>query len=220
MYWEVKKDGTFPPMNCGQYISRSRFEDIIRYLQLSPSDGKAEQSIKFIDAFNKVFKKALTPGDSICLDESVVKSFHCGLKGKMKIIRKPRLVGNEFKNLFDACTNAVTHLELYERRGIMSKKEFVKEYVATAATVLCLTDEYYGTGRIVAANSWFGLVKSANALMQKELYANMLVKAAQKGFLRDQLNEKNLSTGDWVAYHATIDVADLLFRIVLRPQST
>ena len=73
----------------------------------------------------------------------------------------------------------------------MSKKEFVKEYVATAATVLCLTDEYYGTGRIVAANSWFGLVKSANALMQKELYANMLVKAAQKGFLRDQLNEKN-----------------------------
>ena len=138
----------------------------------------------------------------------------------MKIIRKPRLVGNEFKNLSDACTNAVTHLELYETRDIMSKKEFVKEYVATAATVLCLTDEYYGTGRIVAANSWFGLVKSANALMQKELYANMSVKAAQNGFLRDQLNEKNLSTGDWVVYHATIDVADLLFRIVLRPQST
>ena len=135
-----------------------------------------------------------------------------------KIIRKPRPIGNEFKNLSDAWTNVVTHLELYEGRDITSKKEFVKEYGATTATVLCLVDEYCETGRIVITNSWFGSVKSAIVLMKKGLYANMLVKTAHKGFPRDQLNEKNLSRGDWVAYHATIDDVDLQLRIVLRLQ--
>ena len=100
----------------------------------------------------------------------------------------------------------------------MSKKEFVKEYGATTATVLHLTDEYYGTGQIVVADSWFGLVKSAIALMKKGLYANMFVKTAHKDFPSDQLNEKNLSSGNWVPYHATIDV-HLQIRIILRPQS-
>ena len=81
-----------------------------------------------------------------------------------------------------------------------------------------MTDEYHGTGQIVVADSWFGLVKSAIALMKKGLYADMLVKTAHKDFLRDQLNEKNLSSRNWVPYHATIDVY-LQVRVVLRPQS-
>ena len=122
------------PMNYGRNISRGRFEDILRYLQLSPSDDKDKQIIQFTDAVSKVFKKVLSPGNTICLDESMVKSFHCGLKGKIKIIRKPRPIGDELKNFSDAW-NVVTYLELYKGRDIMSKKEFVKEYGATAATV-------------------------------------------------------------------------------------
>ena len=144
MYWETNEYGAFPPLNYGRYIAKNRFEEILRYLQLSSSDDKDEQLLEFIDAINKVFKKAMSPGDTICLDESMVKSFHRGLKGKMKIIRKPRPIGNEFKNLSDARTNTVTHLELYEGRDIMAHKEFVKEHGATTATVLRLTEEYYG----------------------------------------------------------------------------
>ena len=80
MYWEVKEDGIIPPMNCGWYKSRGRVEDILRCLQLSLSDSKDEQVTGFIDAFNKDFKKALCPGNTIGLDESMIKLFHCGLK--------------------------------------------------------------------------------------------------------------------------------------------
>ena len=48
----------------------------------------------------------------------------------------------------------------------------------------------------------------------------MFVKTAHKGFPRDQSNEKDLSRGDWVAYHATIDDIVLQARAVLRPEST
>ena len=58
-------------------------------------------------------------------------------------------------------------------------------------------------------------VKSATALMMKGLQGKMLVKAAHEVIPRDQLNEKKFSRGDWVAYHAKIDDADLLQRIFL-----
>ena len=101
----------------------------------------------------------------------------------------------------------------------MTKKEFVKEYGTTTATVLRLRDQYYGTGCIVATDSWFGSLKSAIALMKKELYGNMLVKTPHKDFRRDQLNEKNFSSAEWVACHATMDDVGLLVIIALRPES-
>ena len=64
-----------------------------------------------------------------------MKSFHHDLKGKMKIIRKPRPIGNEFQNASDTRTNIVTTLELYEGRELMAEKEFVDEYGATIATM-------------------------------------------------------------------------------------
>ena len=51
----------------------------------------------------------------------------------------------------------------------MAHKEFVKEHGATTATVLRMTEEYYGTGWIVVVDSWFGLVISAVTLMKKFL---------------------------------------------------
>ena len=42
------------------------------------------------------------PGHTSTLDESMIKSYHRNLKGKLKIIRKPRLIGNEIKNMLNA----------------------------------------------------------------------------------------------------------------------
>ena len=89
----------------------------------------------------------------------------------------------------------MTHLELYETMDF-TKKEFLKEYGATTAIVLRLTNEYYGNGCIAVAHLWFGSVKSSIVFMKKGLYANMLVKTAHKGFPRDQLNEKIFFRGN------------------------
>ena len=78
----------------------------------------------------------------------------------MKIIRKPRPNGNEFKKGADARSNIITHLELYERKYLMAEKDHVEEYGATTAIVLQLVKEYNGSGHVVIADSWFGSVKS------------------------------------------------------------
>ena len=63
--------------------------------------------MEFVAVVNDQFQEALGPGSYITLDESMVKSFHRNLHGKIKIIRKSRPMGNEVKNLADAASQIV-----------------------------------------------------------------------------------------------------------------
>ena len=62
----------------------------------------------------------------------------------MKIIRKPRPIGNELKTVIDANTHIVLHMELHESKEEMANKDHVKELGATAACCLRLTDYWKG----------------------------------------------------------------------------
>ena len=164
MYWNTEADGVFPGMNFGKVIPQRRFEEIIGAIQYSHSPDPDQQILDLIDAVNACFAEAISPGDILVLDESMVKSYHRNLHGEIKIIRKLRPIGNEIKNLADGRTNIVLKLELYEGREPMSKKKHVDKYGATSATTPRLTEEYHGTGRIVIADSWFGSIKSVIAV--------------------------------------------------------
>ena len=129
----------FPSMKFGEVMSIKRFENILKYLQLSENENEEQQVLEFVAAVNDWFQKALAPGSYITLYESMIKSFHRNLCGKIKIIRKPRHVGNEVKNLVDAASQIVLNLELYEGKEPMSTKEFVKPFGATTATTIRLT---------------------------------------------------------------------------------
>ena len=83
----------------------------------------------------------------------MIKSFHRNLKGKIKLIRKPRPIGNEIKNLSDAASNIVLKLELYEGKDIMNDKDHAKKFGATATTTTRLKEPYHGTGKPVIADS-------------------------------------------------------------------
>ena len=78
-------------------MSRYRFEFILKYLQFSTSDDLDEQVTDFINALNRHMSNVLSPGDVVCMDESMIKSFHEDLKGMIKIIRKTRPISNEIK---------------------------------------------------------------------------------------------------------------------------
>ena len=119
MYWTTEDVGFLKAPNYGRYMTRNRFDSIMSTLQYSSSDDKDMQIIDFIEAVNNHSHKAITPGDVIVLDESMVKSFHRNLKGKMKIICKPRPIGNEFKNTCDGRSYIVIFLELYEGAELM-----------------------------------------------------------------------------------------------------
>ena len=73
----------------------------MKYLQLSHNKDSDQQITDFLHAINTRFRNAVHPGTYLTLDESMIISYHRNLKGKIKIIRKPRPIGNETKNMCD-----------------------------------------------------------------------------------------------------------------------
>ena len=205
MYWQTDDNGHFPAMKFGQIMSRNRFEQILAHLKGSKATSPIDQILDYQDALNCEFARAFTLGDTVTLDESMVKSYHHDLFGKIKIIRKPRPIGNEIKNLADARSKLVSKLEIYEGKDRMKDKEFVSDFGATAATTLRLCHEIQGSGRVVIGDSWFGSVKTAVCLHKVGLYAIFLVKTAHKLYPLEKLAETSLERGEWVGLHAEVD---------------
>ena len=144
MYWRTKPDGLFPALDFGKIMDLRHFEDFLNIWQLSDSDEMDQQVLNFIEAVNANLKRAMRAGDVLRVDESMIKAYHRGLNGKMKIIRKPRSIGNKLKTVSDAATHIVLHMELHEPKEDMAEKEYVKEYGTTTACSLHLTNYWKG----------------------------------------------------------------------------
>ena len=144
MYWRTKPDGLFPALDFGKIMDLRHFEDFLNVWQLSDSDEMDQQVLNFIEAVNANLKRAMRAGDVLRVDESMIKAYHRGLNGKMKIIRKPRSIGNKLKTVSDAATHIVLHMELHEPKEDMAEKEYVKEYGTTTACSLHLTNYWKG----------------------------------------------------------------------------
>ena len=114
IYWNEEGSDLFPAMNLGKIMSCTRFQEIARFLQLSFDQNHDQQILKVMEAVNCQFQACLTPGSYVTLDESMTKSFHRNLKGKIKIIQKPRPGGNKIKNLMNRATNIALNMELFE----------------------------------------------------------------------------------------------------------
>ena len=87
----------------------------------------------------------------------------------------------------------------------MADKEYVKEFGATAATVLRLTKHIHGSGRIVIGDSWFGSLKALVALKHRGLFGIMLVKTNHVGYPKELLGQSSIPRGKWVGYKAEVD---------------
>ena len=108
---QIAKSLLFSSMSFGKIISRTRFETILKFLKLSTAtDDEDQRVLDFVAAVKKSFQKSLIPGSFINIDESIIKSFHRNLKGKIKIIRTPRPIGKELKNLADGTSQIVLNL--------------------------------------------------------------------------------------------------------------
>ena len=129
-------------MDYGKYIAHNRFEEITNNIQFSESKGRDHQILDYLEAVNHNLNEAIIPGDSVCLDENTVKSFHKGLKGKEKIIRKLHPIGNEFKNVADGNTNMVTNLELYEGKEYNANQEACRGIWSNHSNNLAIDREY------------------------------------------------------------------------------
>ena len=119
-YWCVE-DGVFPAPAFGRRFDMGyhRFEDILRALVFSDSDGDDDQEQgreeadkwslvrRFVDSCNTTWQEALRPGYKITVDESMFAWYGKGdrpggLPRVIKIKRKPKGVGCEAKIIADA----------------------------------------------------------------------------------------------------------------------
>lgn len=88
--------------------------DLVQRGRTKLNPNKDTQIIEFLDAVNKNLLQSLPPRNKVTLDKSMIKAYHRNLKGKIKIKRKPRPIGNEIKDMADARSNIAMKLELYE----------------------------------------------------------------------------------------------------------
>ena len=198
LYFKDIDFGYYKTPNYSMFMTLNRFETVLKYLKFSFTDDPDQQILDWIAAVNKNFQRCVNPGDYLCLDEAMLKSYHKDLKGKMKIIRKPRPIGNECQVCCDAKSQIVLNIELYEGREPMGEKEFVRELGATTAVTLRLTAPWKYSGRVVVADSWFGSVKAVvNLFNRYKLYGTMLVKTAHVKFPKLMLRETEITRGEW-----------------------
>ena len=206
LYWLKEPVGYLQAFNFGQYMSRTRFEQIISKLELSFDPDPSQQILDFTDAMNQHFLSVFSPDDTLCEDESMIKAFHHGMDGRTKIARKPRPVGVEMKVVCCAKSRIVCWIEIQSGKNRMRNMEFVEKFGATVACTLRLIKAWKGSGRVVVADSWFGSIKAVLAVMNLlGLFAVMLVKTAHKGYPKEMLSDLSIPQGKWKSVSCSIN---------------
>ena len=101
---------------------------------------------------------------------------------KTKIPRKPEGVGAEMKSLCFGTTGIMLKLDIMEGKDRQAAKPFYAEYDEGTAITLRLTQHYFGSLRVVHADSAFSSVKTLEALKIHGLWFMGIVKTATKRF--------------------------------------
>lgn len=224
-YWRTSHEQTQPivPFDFQRWMSRSRFEQIVLYHTLmmpseldTPNLNDPLYSVRsFINAFNSNLVDAVKPGSTLCIDESM--NSWLGEKnkipGRRKIPRKPHPVGQEWKTIADSSTNIIIQLEPCEDKEIEKNKQFVSEYGSTAAYVLRLARPWFGSGRTIVGDSWFGSPKVCLLLMQNGLYGIFHVKKKRGwplNYPRDMIQKLGNTYGSYFSKVAIVNSVQLI----------
>lgn len=167
-------------VDFSQYMSNNRFNNIMKWHTFEfPS--KRQQLVdplyqirSTLTAFNEHMVKCIIPAKHLVIDESMNQWLGIGLPNLKKVPRKPHPIGQEFKTLADHHTYCILQIDTVSDP---CAKEFddEKEMGKLMATVKRLVKPWFGTGRTVIADSWFGSPKMVNMLVELGLYSIMQV---------------------------------------------
>ena len=205
-------------------MSKHRFEELfkcVRWSHQPPAEGGEECSEThrwklvddFVTNFNKHQANYFNPSDCICVDESMSRWYrqggrwiNHGLPQYIAIDRKPEN-GCEIQNA--ACGRSGVMLQLKLVKGV----DLVDENDDGAPTetsllhgtsvLLKVVSPWFGSHRVVCADSYFASVGAAKELFKNGLRFIGVVKTATKGFPKKYLSGIELQDrGDFVALTA------------------
>jgi len=159
----------------------------------------------------------VVPGGYLCVDECMSKwegkeskyDPH-GHPSVMKIARKPKGVGSEFKSLADGETGVLLRLDPKEAKSVMNLKPYASLGAGTAAP-LRLTKHLWGSKRCLVGDSAFASLKLSKELRDKGIYFHGIVKTAHTGYPKKWCEEwldNDPDRGDWVGFHHRDDATE------------
>ena len=207
-----------------KFMTYSRYKTLLRYVHFAVTPPRPEdQHTVFwkvqplIDTFNEARSDRFVASWKLCVDESMSpwrgKDHRHGDEGcphVTKIIRKPKGVGMEIKNLCDVDSGIMLRIEIVGPKEEMNDREYTRALGAGTALLLRLTKDFRGSGRIVVADSAFASVKSAVQLKSRGLNFLGLVKTASRKFPKTYLQAVDLEErGDHYVLTATEADVDL-----------
>ena len=144
-------------------------------LQLSNESDRWHPVRTLVDTFNQCRLDKVRPSSCLVVDESFASwisrkpdDMPDALPHTQKIICKPKGVGTEFKNLADGVTGVMLRLEIQEKKSDMADKDW-SALPAGTAWLLRLCEPYFGSHRIVRADSAFTSTTAAVLLGKRGL---------------------------------------------------
>jgi hypothetical protein len=179
-------------------MSFNRFKEINAVFEM-PTRGEPGSDpfhpVRFwLEACTQRWQHAYSPGTVLVVDESML--FWTGLGAHLTYLpRKPTPLGIMFKSLCDASTICF-NLELVEGAERDQQKEFVREFKATTACTLRLTKPWWGRGRIVVADSWFGSMRTCEELAEVGVFSILCVKNGSAGYPKAEMKAAMQQRGD------------------------
>jgi hypothetical protein len=180
--WSITKKGMMPPPDFGLYLSRDRFERLLRYWAFGPEKCWGELLEKpwtevqyWVQGFNKARRDELEVGTDLTPDEMMFawrgKKGNGGIPHLSLVERKPIPLGTELKCVCEGTFGLCMHLEIQTGKISMARKKWCRQYKATTACTVRLLDNMQvratnieGKKRCVFADSWFASVETALAV--------------------------------------------------------
>jgi hypothetical protein len=125
-------------------------------------------------AFNDHLSEPLFPDKYLVVDETINQWLVTGMPNLKKVLRKPHLIRQEFKAVANYDTNCLSCLDTVSDPCAREydNDEGVRNLTAT---VKRLVKPWFGSGRTVIADSWFGSPQMITMLSGLGLYSIMQV---------------------------------------------
>ena len=172
------------PFRLHSYMSRRRFELILKHLKFTLDDPPPFKHPfhavnPLIDAFNSHTQMCFSPGWVNCLDESMsVWTNQWTCPGWMFVPRKPHPMGNEYHSMCCGLSGVMYSIELVEgkdRPRQLPPKEY-SEHGRTIGLLMRLTESIHHSGRVVIMDSGFCVLKALTKLVSVGVYSSAVIK--------------------------------------------
>lgn len=197
-------------------ISRHRFEEIAAHISYSgivnpAAEDRWSEVEGFVEAINRHRRIAVTPSETICVDESISRWYglggdwsEIGLPHYVKLDRKPES-GCELKTACCGTSGIMLAIELTKSAIETRDRDYEADMQHGTATILRLLDPWLNTNRHVCADSFFASVSTAVKLWDVGLRFTGVIKTATRLFPMSHLSslemqikgdQNSLTSGD------------------------